>query len=76
MEERQWRFFPVRFKATILVFGAKARLGGVVSGYVWDFGAELSPSGPFRLGMREGVAELREQRAWKHTVAGLAELLG
>ena len=26
--------------------------------------------------MREGVAELREQRAWKHTVAGLGELLG
>ena len=25
--------------------------------------------------MRAGVAELREQRAWRHTVAGLAELL-
>jgi ubiquinone/menaquinone biosynthesis C-methylase UbiE len=35
-----------------------ARIGGVVAGYVWDFGEELSPSGPFRLGMREVVAEL------------------
>ncbi len=26
--------------------------------------------------MREGVAALRERRAWRHTVAGLAELLG
>jgi 1,2-diacylglycerol 3-alpha-glucosyltransferase len=26
--------------------------------------------------MREGVAELREQRAWRHTVEGLGELLG
>jgi 1,2-diacylglycerol 3-alpha-glucosyltransferase len=26
--------------------------------------------------MREGVAELREQRAWHHTVAGLGALLG
>ena len=26
--------------------------------------------------LREGVAELREQRAWRHTVAGLGELIG
>ena len=26
--------------------------------------------------MREGVAELREQRAWRHTVAALGELIG
>lgn len=31
---------------------------GVVAGYVWDFGEELSPSGPFRLGMRGVVADL------------------
>ena len=31
---------------------------GVVAGYVWDFDQELSPSGPFRLGMREVVADL------------------
>jgi ubiquinone/menaquinone biosynthesis C-methylase UbiE len=35
-----------------------ARPGGVVAGYVWDFGEELSPSGPFRLGMREVVTDL------------------
>jgi ubiquinone/menaquinone biosynthesis C-methylase UbiE len=35
-----------------------ARTGGVVAGYVWDFGEELSPSGLFRLGMREIVADL------------------
>lgn len=28
------------------------RGGGIVGGYVWDFAAELSPSGPFRLGLR------------------------
>ena len=35
-----------------------ARIHGVVAGYVWDFGEELSPSGPFRSGMREVVADL------------------
>lgn len=35
-----------------------ARTRGVLAGYVWDFGKELSPSGPFRLGMREVVADL------------------
>jgi ubiquinone/menaquinone biosynthesis C-methylase UbiE len=34
------------------------RRGGVVAGYVWDFGEERSPSGPFRLGMREVVRDL------------------
>jgi SAM-dependent methyltransferase len=29
-----------------------ARAGGIVAGYVWDFAAERSPSGPLRLGMR------------------------
>jgi ubiquinone/menaquinone biosynthesis C-methylase UbiE len=32
-----------------------ARPGGVVGGYIWDFQAELSPSGPFRLALREFV---------------------
>ena len=32
--------------------------GGLVAGYVWDFSEELSPSGPFRLGMRDVVADL------------------
>ena len=35
-----------------------ARTGGVVAGYVWDFGEELSPSGLSRLGVREVVADL------------------
>jgi ubiquinone/menaquinone biosynthesis C-methylase UbiE len=34
------------------------RAHGLVAGYIWDFGEELSPSGPFRLGMREVVAYL------------------
>lgn len=29
-----------------------ARPGGIVSGYVWDFGKDLSPSGPLRRAMR------------------------
>jgi ubiquinone/menaquinone biosynthesis C-methylase UbiE len=35
-----------------------ARTRGMVAGYVWEFGEELSPSGPFRLAMREVVADL------------------
>jgi ubiquinone/menaquinone biosynthesis C-methylase UbiE len=35
-----------------------ARARGVVAGYVWDFAEELSPSGPFRLALREVVADL------------------
>jgi ubiquinone/menaquinone biosynthesis C-methylase UbiE len=34
------------------------RSHGMVAGYIWDFGQELSPSGPFRIGMREMVADL------------------
>jgi SAM-dependent methyltransferase len=37
-----------------------ARSGGLVAGYVWDFAAELSPSGPFRLGMRDVIADVPE----------------
>jgi SAM-dependent methyltransferase len=35
-----------------------ARSGGIVAGYVWDFAAERSPSGPLRLGMRQFGAEV------------------
>jgi ubiquinone/menaquinone biosynthesis C-methylase UbiE len=35
-----------------------ARAGGIVAGYVWDFTAELSPSGPLRRGMRRFGAEV------------------
>ena len=34
------------------------RPGAIVAGYVWDFTPELSPSGPFRLGMRQIVADV------------------
>ena len=37
-----------------------ARAGGIVAGYVWDFAAELSPSWPFRLGMRQFGADVPE----------------
>ena len=35
-----------------------ARAGGIVAGYVWDLAAELSPSGPLRLGMRRFGADV------------------
>jgi len=35
-----------------------ARAGGTVAGYVWDFAAELSPSGPLRRGMRQFGADV------------------
>jgi ubiquinone/menaquinone biosynthesis C-methylase UbiE len=34
------------------------RADGIVGGYVWDFRTELSPSGPFRLAMREIVSDV------------------
>ena len=36
------------------------RAGGIVAGYVWDFAAELSPSGPLRRGMRRFGAEVQQ----------------
>ena len=35
-----------------------ARAGGIVAGYVWDFAAELSPSGPLRKAMRRFGADV------------------
>jgi SAM-dependent methyltransferase len=35
-----------------------ARAGGIVAGYVWDFVPERSPSGPFRLGMRDVLGDI------------------
>ena len=35
-----------------------ARAGGIVAGYVWDFVADLSPSGPLRRGMRQFGADV------------------
>jgi ubiquinone/menaquinone biosynthesis C-methylase UbiE len=34
------------------------RPGGIVAGYVWDFSPELSPSGPFRLGLRQAAVDV------------------
>jgi len=50
-------FIPDRWRA-VREMRRVARTGGVVAGYIWDFGEELSPSGPFRLGLREVFAEL------------------
>jgi len=50
-------FIPDR-SAALAEMRRVARNGGVVAGFVWDFGKELSPSGPFRLGMHEVVADL------------------
>jgi ubiquinone/menaquinone biosynthesis C-methylase UbiE len=50
-------FVPDRSRA-VSEMRRVARAGGVVAGYVWDFGAELSPSGPFRIGMRQVVSDL------------------
>jgi ubiquinone/menaquinone biosynthesis C-methylase UbiE len=50
-------FIPDRARA-LSEMRRVARSGSVVAGYVWDFGEELSPSGPFRLGMREVVPNL------------------
>jgi ubiquinone/menaquinone biosynthesis C-methylase UbiE len=37
-----------------------ARAGGIVAGYVWDFAADLSPSWPFRHGMRQSGIDVPE----------------
>lgn len=41
--------------------------GGTVAGYVWDFGRELSPSGPFRQAMRAFGAEVPAIPGTAHT---------
>ena len=48
-------FIPDRLRA-LNEMRRVARAGGIVAGYVWDFAPERSPSGPFRLGMRDVVA--------------------
>ena len=50
-------FIPDRLRA-LSEMRRVSRTRGVVASYVWDFSEELSPSGPFRLGMREVVADV------------------
>ena len=45
-------FIPDRLRA-LREMHRVARPAGIVAGYVWDFMSELSPSGPFRLGMKD-----------------------
>jgi ubiquinone/menaquinone biosynthesis C-methylase UbiE len=52
-------FIPDRPKA-LTEMRRVVRAGGVVTGYVWDFKAELSPSGPFRRGLRQFGADVLE----------------
>jgi SAM-dependent methyltransferase len=45
-------FIPDRLRA-LTEMRRVTRPDGMVAGYVWDFVPELSPSGPFRLGLQE-----------------------
>lgn len=45
-------FIPDRARA-ITEMRRVARAGGVVTGYVWDFAANLSPTGPVRIGLSQ-----------------------
>ena len=50
-------FIPDRPRA-LSEMNRVARPGGLVGGYIWDFEAELSPSGPFRLALRDLVRDV------------------
>ena len=50
-------FIPDRLRA-LSEMGRVVRPGGLVGGYIWDFQAELSPSGPFRLALRDLVQDV------------------
>lgn len=50
-------FIPDRTRA-LSEMRRVTRPGGLVAGFVWDFSAELSPSGPFRLGLHQVIADL------------------
>ena len=47
-----FNFIPDQARALLEMRRVAVR-GGIVSGYVWDFAAELSPSWPLRMGLRE-----------------------
>lgn len=50
-------FIPDRLRA-LAEMRRVTRSGGRVGGYIWDFAAELSPSGPFREALREFVGNV------------------
>jgi len=76
-------FIPDRLRA-LAEMRRVVRPGGLVGGYIWDFQAELSPSGPFRAGLRDLVEDVpplpgTEDSAlgrleWLFTQAGLVEI--
>ena len=50
-------FIPDRSRA-VEEMRRVVRPGGIVAGYVWDFVPELSPSGPFRLAMKDALGHV------------------
>ena len=76
-------FIPDRLRA-LSEMRRVARPGGLVGGYIWDFQAELSPSGPFRVALRDlrqnvpplpGTEDSALSRLeWLFTQAGLVEI--
>ncbi len=67
-------FIPDRPKA-LSEMRRVARASGIVTGYVWDFAAERSPSWPFRRGMRQFGADVPELPGTKDsTLAALNSL--
>ncbi len=50
-------FIPDRLRA-LSEMRRVVRPGGLVGGYIWDFQPELSPSGPFRLALRDLVPDV------------------
>jgi len=52
-----------------------ARAGGIVAGYVWDFAAELSPSGPLRRGMRQCGADVPQMPGVAHSSVSVLDAL-
>lgn len=49
--------------------------GGIVAGYVWDFAAERSPSGPLRVGLRRFGAEVPELPGTRESSLGALDAL-
>ena len=52
-----------------------ARSSGVITGYVWDFAAERSPSWPLRVGMRQIGSPVPEVPGTRHSSSGALSCL-